>query len=119
MERLVKSLNLKSTVEVKTKPPQYVAYVMSKDDPIIKAFDPVYNKVMGKPPIYQYAYGITDANTFAGIGKIPCLHLGPARGISDPIKGGGAHEKNEYVDITWLPKVSRMYIEIADTFLNQ
>ncbi len=119
MERLVKSLNLKSTVEVKTKPPQYEAYVMAKDDPIIKAFDPVYRDVMGKPPVYQHAYGITDANTFAGVGKIPCLHLGPARGASDPKKGGGTHEKNEYVDVTWLPKVSRMYIKVADAFLNK
>ena len=69
MEHLVKSLNLKSTVEVKTKPPQYEAYVMSRDDPIIKAFDPVYRDVIGRPPVYQYAYGITDANTFAGIGR--------------------------------------------------
>ncbi len=118
MERLVKSLGLKSTVEVKTKPPQYEAYVMSKDDPIIKAFDPVYREVMGKSPVYQYAYGITDANTFAGVGKIPCLHLGPGRGFSDPIKGGGTHEKNEYVDVTWLPKVSKMYVKVADAFLN-
>ncbi|MCX6649496.1 MAG: M20/M25/M40 family metallo-hydrolase [Candidatus Bathyarchaeota archaeon] len=119
MERLVKTLNLKSTVEVKTKPPQYEAYVMSKDDPLIKAFDPVYRNVMGKAPVYQYAYGITDANTYAGVGKIPCLHLGPARGFSDPKKGGGTHEKNEYVDVTWLPKVSRMYVKVADAFLNK
>lgn len=118
MKRLVKSLNLKSTVDVKIKPPQYEAYVMSRDDPIIKAFDPVYREVMGKTPVYQYAYGITDANTFAGVGKIPCLHLGPARGASDPKKGGGTHEKNEYVDVLWLPKVSRMYLKLAEVFLN-
>ena len=118
MEHLVASLNLKSSVEVKIKPPKYEAYVMAKDDPIINAFDPVYREVMGKAPVYQYAYGITDANTFAGVGKIPCLHLGPTRGISDPKKGGGTHEKNEYVDVTWLPKVSRMYVKIADSFLN-
>ena len=118
MEKLVRSLDLKSTVEVRTKPPQYEAYVMSSDDPIIKAFDPVYRDVMGKAPVYQYAYGITDANTFAGVGKIPCLHLGPGRGHSDPKKGGGTHEKNEYVDVTWLPKVSRMYALIAARFLS-
>ncbi|HIH88983.1 TPA: M20 family metallopeptidase [Candidatus Bathyarchaeota archaeon] len=119
MERLAKSLNLKSAVEVKIKPPQYEAYVMSKEDPIIKAFDPVYRDVMGKAPVYQYAYGITDANTFAGVGKIPCLHLGPARGVSDPKKGGGTHEKNEYVDVTWLPRVNKMYVKVADAFLNK
>jgi acetylornithine deacetylase/succinyl-diaminopimelate desuccinylase-like protein len=118
MEHLVVSLNLKSTVEVKIKPPKYEAYVMSRDDPIIKVFDPIYREIMGKPPVYQYAYGVTDANTFAGVGKIPCLHLGPARGTSDPKKGGGTHEKNEYVDVTWLPKVSRMYVKVADSFLN-
>jgi len=119
MEYLVKSLSLKSTIEVKTKPPQYEAYVMSKDDPIIKAFDTVYRDVTGKPPVYQYAYGITDANTFAGVGKIPCLHLGPARGASDPKSGGGTHEKNEYVDLNWLPKINRMFLKVADAFLNK
>jgi succinyl-diaminopimelate desuccinylase len=119
MERLVKGLNLKSSVEVKVKPPQYEAYVMSKEDPIIMAFDPVYRDVMGKAPAYQYAYGITDANTFAGVGKISCLHLGPGRGVSDPKKGGGTHEKNEYVDVTWLPKINRMYVKVADAFLNK
>jgi acetylornithine deacetylase/succinyl-diaminopimelate desuccinylase-like protein len=118
MERLVTSLSLKSSVEVKIKPPKYEAYIMARDDPIIKNFDLVYREVMGKAPVYQYAYGITDANTFAGVGKIPCLHLGPARGISDPKNGGGTHEKNEYVDVTWLPKVSRMYVKLADSFLN-
>jgi acetylornithine deacetylase/succinyl-diaminopimelate desuccinylase-like protein len=117
MERLVKSLDIKSTVEVRIKPPKYEAYIMAKDDPIIKAFDPVYREVMGKSPVYQYTYGITDANTF-GVGKIPCLHLGPGRGVSDPKRGGGIHEKNEYVNLAWLPKVSRMYLKIADSFLN-
>ena len=110
MERLVKSLNLKSEVEVKTKPPRYEAYVMNRDDPIMQAFDPVYREVMGKAPLYEYAYGITDANIFAGEGHIPCLHLGPKR--------GGAHEKNEYVSLSCLPSVSRMYALIAARFLG-
>jgi len=110
MERLVRSLNLRSEVEVKTKPPRYEAYVMRRDEPILKAFDPVYREVMGKAPLYEYAYGITDANIFAGEGGIPCLHLGPKR--------GGAHEKNEYVPLDWLPPMSRMYAMIADRFLG-
>jgi acetylornithine deacetylase/succinyl-diaminopimelate desuccinylase-like protein len=110
MERLVRSLNLRSEVEVKTKPPRYEAYVMRRDELILKAFDPVYREVMGKAPLYEYAYGITDANIFAGEGGIPCLHLGPKR--------GGAHEKNEYVPLDWLPPMSRMYTMIADRFLG-
>ena len=117
MERLVNELDLKSNVEVKTKPPQYEAYSMSREDPIMKAFEPVYIEVMGKVPLYEYAYGVTDANVFAGEGGIPCLHLGPQRGVSTP-NGGGTHEKNEYVRVSWLPKICRMYAMITDRFLN-
>jgi len=110
MRRLVESLELDSDVEVGIKPPRYEAYVMSKDEEIIGVFDPIYREVMGKAPSYEYAYGITDANTFAGEGGIPCLHLGPQR--------GGAHQKNEYVLLDWLPPVSEMFTRIAVDFLR-
>ena len=110
MERLVESLNLEAKVEIKTKPPRYEAYVMAKDEPIIQVFDGVYREVMGKAPVYEYANGITDANIFAGERETPCLHLGPAR--------GGAHQKNEYVELEWLPLVSRMYALVAARFLG-
>ena len=110
MERLIGTLELESDVEVRTKPPRYEAYVMEKDEDIIRVFDSVYKEVMDVEPHYEYAYGITDANIFAGEGKIPCLHLGPQR--------GGAHQKNEYVLLDWLPPVSKMYALIAARFLG-
>jgi len=110
MERLVSSLDLKAEVDVRTKPPKYEAYVMGKEEPIIRVFDGVYRKVMGVEPLYEHAYGITDANVFAGEGGIPCLHLGPQR--------GGAHQKNEYVPLDWLSPVSKMYALIAGCYLN-
>lgn len=110
MERLIGTLELESDVEVRTKPPRYEAYVMEKDEDIIRVFDSVYKEVMDVEPHYEYAYGITDANIFAGEGKIPCLHLGPQR--------GGAHQKNEYVLLDWLTPVSKMYALIAARFLG-
>lgn len=110
MERLIGSLGLKAEVMVGTKPPRYEAFVMDRDEPIISVFNEVYRDVMGKEPLYEYAYGITDANVFAGEGGIPCLHLGPRR--------GGAHQSNEYVPLNWLPLVSRMYAFIAARFLG-
>jgi acetylornithine deacetylase/succinyl-diaminopimelate desuccinylase family protein len=110
MDRLVKSLDLAAQIEVKTKPPRYEAYAMSKEAPIIPVFDAVYREVMGVEPRYEYASGITDANIFAGEGGIPCLHLGPQR--------GGAHQKNEYVPLEWLPRVSKMFVLIAARFLD-
>ena len=110
MRRLIDSLELNSVVEVGIKPPRYEAYVMSKDEEIIGVFDPIYREVMGKAPSYEHAYGITDANIFAGERGIPCLHLGPQR--------GGAHQKNEYVQLDWLPPVSEMFTRIAVDFLG-
>jgi len=109
MERLVGSLGLEA--EVRTKPPRYEAFVMDRGEPIIGVFDEVYREVTGREPLYEYAYGITDANIFAGEGEIPCLHLGPQR--------GGAHQRNEYVSLDWLPPISKMYALIAARFLME
>ncbi|MCJ7830478.1 MAG: M20/M25/M40 family metallo-hydrolase, partial [Desulfobacterales bacterium] len=102
---------LAADVEVRTKPPQYEAYVTPKDSPILRVFDTVYREVMGVAPVYNYANGITDANVFAGEAGIPCLHLGPQR--------GGAHRTNEYVPLDWLPRVSRMLALTAWRFLAE
>jgi acetylornithine deacetylase/succinyl-diaminopimelate desuccinylase-like protein len=82
-----------------------------KEEPIMKTLDQVYREVMGKAPLYEYAYGITNANIFQGEYKIPCVHLGPQR--------GEAHGANEYVKIEWLLPVSKMYALIATRFLTQ
>ncbi|MFX0182901.1 MAG: M20 family metallopeptidase [Candidatus Hodarchaeota archaeon] len=110
MKRLVDSLNLTAEVEVKTKPPQYEAFVIDKNEPIIQIFDPIYKEIMGKAPCYEYASGITDANIFAGEGCIPCLHLGPAQEV--------AHQKNEYVLLNWLQPLSKMYALITAKYLS-
>jgi succinyl-diaminopimelate desuccinylase len=110
MERLVSSLDLDVDVEVKIKPPRYEAYTMNGEEEIIKVFDGVYRDVMSRKPLYEYANGITDANIFSGEGGIPCLHLGPQR--------GGAHQKNEYVHLDWLPLISKMFTLIAVRFFD-
>ncbi|MFQ6053756.1 MAG: M20 family metallopeptidase [Candidatus Bathyarchaeia archaeon] len=110
LKELVGSLGLEAEVEVGTKPPRYEPFVMGGDEPIMRVFHEVYREVMGVDPLYEYAYGITDANVFAGEAGIPCLHLGPRR--------GGAHQPNEYVPLEWLPPVSRMYALIAARFLG-
>jgi succinyl-diaminopimelate desuccinylase len=110
MRRLVDSLNLKSEVEIAVKPPKYEPYTCSKDEPIMRTLHGVYTDVMGRPPLYEYAYGITNANIFQGEGGIPCVHIGPQR--------GEAHGANEYVKLEWLPPVSRMYALITDRYLS-
>jgi succinyl-diaminopimelate desuccinylase len=110
MEDLVESLNLDARVEVKTKPPYYASYVLGKDEPLIRVFDGAYREVMGKAPSYEYSSSITDANTFAGEGGIPCVHLGPYP--------GGPHQRDEYTLIDSLGPVSRVFALMADKFLS-
>jgi len=76
----------------------------------MRTLDGVYTDVMGRPPLYEYAYGITNANIFQGEEGIPCVHISPQR--------GEAHGANEYVKLEWLPPISRMYALIADRYLS-
>jgi len=110
MERLVQSLELKSSVDVGVKPPKYEPYICSRDEPLMETLDTVYQTVMGREPLYEYAYGITNANIFQGEQGIPCIHIGPQR--------GGAHQPNEHVKLEWLPPVSEMYTRIALEYLG-
>jgi acetylornithine deacetylase/succinyl-diaminopimelate desuccinylase family protein len=110
MGRLIDSLDLQSKVNVSVKPPKYEPYICSKDEPLMKTLDSVYRTVMGSEPLYEYAYGITNANIFQGEQGIPCIHIGPQR--------GGAHQPNEFVKLEWLQPVSEMYTHIALEYLR-
>jgi succinyl-diaminopimelate desuccinylase len=109
MEQLVMSLDLDSEVKVGIKPPKYEPYIASKNGPLMTILDGVYNEVMGRPPLYEFAYGITNANIFQGEHGIQCIHLGPER--------GNAHGPNEHVKLEWLPLISEMYARIAHQYL--
>jgi acetylornithine deacetylase/succinyl-diaminopimelate desuccinylase family protein len=110
MEDMIASLNLKAKVEVRTKPPLYAPYVMEKTKPIVELFDSVYKQVHGTEPHYGYSSSITDANTFAGEGGIPCIHLGPYP--------GGPHQKDEYTLIDSIPPVTEIFTRMAASFLE-
>jgi succinyl-diaminopimelate desuccinylase len=110
MKRLVESLKLKSEVNVSVKPPKYEPYIASKDEPLMRILDKVYHQVMGRAPLYEHAYGITNANIFQGEQGIESIHIGPQR--------GGAHQPNEHVKLEWLPPVSEMYARIALEYLQ-
>ena len=110
MRRLVDSLALRSEVDIGVKPPRYEPYIASKEAPLMSTLHNVYREVMGREPLYEYAYGITNANIFQGEQGIECVHIGPQRG--DP------HGPNEYVKLEWLPPVSEMYARIGLEYLK-
>ncbi len=110
MEQFVGSLDLDSEVNIGIKPPKYEPYISSMEEPLMMTLDRVYTDVMGRPPLYEYAYGITNANIFQGEHGIHCIHIGPER--------GNAHGPNEHVKLEWLPPTSEMYARIAHRFLG-
>ena len=110
MERLVRSLDLDSEITVGIKPPRYEPYIASKEEPLMTILDRVYKEVMDMSPLYEHAFGITNANIFQGEHGIQCIHLGPER--------GNAHGPNEHVKLEWLSPISEMYARIAFQFLD-
>ena len=110
MEELINSLGLEAEVEVAVKPPYYASYVMDENELLVQVFKEAYTEVMGVKPVFAYKSSITDANTFAGEGGIPCIHLGPF--------DGGAHQKNEYTLLDSMPPVSKVYALMVDKFLG-
>ena len=110
MERLVRSLDLDSEITVGIKPPRYEPYIASKEEPLMTILDGVYKEVMDMSPLYEHAFGITNANIFQGEHGIQCIHLGPER--------GNAHGPNEHVKLEWLSPISEMYARIAYKFLD-
>jgi len=53
---------------------------------------------------------ITDANIFSGLAKIPTLIFGP--------KGSNIHMANEFVDLSSIESVLKIYLLTALSFLN-
>ncbi|MFP3951783.1 MAG: M20 family metallopeptidase [Candidatus Bathyarchaeia archaeon] len=110
MDDLINSLDLKSDVEVLTKPPFYKSFEMDPDTPFIEVFNEAYKAVFGIKPDYTYSTSITDGNVFTGEGGIPSIHLGPG--------GGGIHQPDEYVHLNDLEPVMETYALTADKFLR-
>ncbi len=111
MRDLVASLNLSADVDVTLKAPVYESYVLNNDEPILQVLNEIYPLVMGgKIPHYGFSHVITDANVFAGKLHIPTIHLGPPM--------GNIHQRDEYVLLSWLAPVSKMYALIAERFLS-
>jgi acetylornithine deacetylase/succinyl-diaminopimelate desuccinylase-like protein len=110
MNDLIKSLNLESSVRVETPPPNYQPYFLDLESPFCRIFRETYRDILGKSPSFRPHVGIVDANVYAAEGGIPTVVFGP--------KGANHHRPGEYVEISSLEPVSRVYIETAIRYLQ-
>jgi len=111
MRELTDSLGLKSKVQIETPPPCYEPYILDEKQPLISIFNDVYHEINGFRPHYAGHRGIVDANVFVGEGGIPTVVFGP--------KGGWHHMASEYVELSSLLPVARVYAESALRYLSR
>ncbi|MCP4685493.1 MAG: M20 family metallopeptidase [bacterium] len=109
MRRLIDDLGLESSVDIATPPPSYDSYQLDPSTPIVPVFKSVYEEVIGKAPYFAGHRGIVDANVFVKAG-IPTIVFGP--------KGAYHHRAGEYVEISSLEPVARVFVETALRFLK-
>ena len=110
MERLIKSLDLKSRIVIETPPPCYESYTLDLDSDIVRVFADSYESISGKKPLFAPHRGITDANIFTGTGGIPTVVFGP--------KGGLHHRAGEYVEIDSIIPTTDIYKDTILSYLS-
>ncbi|MEM3828011.1 MAG: M20 family metallopeptidase [Conexivisphaerales archaeon] len=100
LKSLIESINIRSKVEIKVRPPYYPPYIISKNEPVVKALERAYNKVVGKRINFGYSRSVCDANYMVAQG-IPTVVFGPS--------GEKEHAPDEYVIIEQVLLASKVY----------
>lgn len=107
-QKLIKSLELNSKVNLEIVPPFYYSYKISQDHLLNQLLIESYQEIFNKKPKSSYLKMITDANTFMGEAGIPTILFGP--------KGANLHAANEYVVIDTLLPTAKMYCNLFYKF---
>lgn len=110
MRDLIDTLSLEAQVEVDLISPCYEPYEIDPGERLLAVFNERYEQVMGHTAHYCPHRGIVDANVFVAEGNIPTIVFGP--------KGGNHHQAGEYVILSSLEPVVRVYVETARAFLS-
>lgn len=110
VNKIVQDKKLISKFKIRRIEPSYEPYLLSKKEPIILSFIHSYQKVLHRLPLFAYHRMITDSNIYTGLAKVPTLIFGP--------RGGNIHMANEYVDLSSIDSVLKIYLLTAIHFLN-
>jgi succinyl-diaminopimelate desuccinylase len=84
---------------------------VSKDDPLVVALAEAYEKLTGRPPIYNGVPGATDGTFLTAWKGIPVVTTGAGNRLIP-------HQKDEYVDIAELMETTKLYTSAALRFLG-
>jgi succinyl-diaminopimelate desuccinylase len=84
---------------------------IDRDDPLVIALAEAYEKLTGRPPIYNGVPGATDGTFLTAWKGIPVLTTGAGDRLIP-------HQKDEYVDIAELVETTRLYASAALRYLR-
>ena len=101
MESLVRRLDLKAKFSFEVQPPFYPAFDLGNQIPWFSQLGDIFFEVTGQKLETAYSSGVSDNNRLVPDAGIPVICLGP--------KGGGIHQKNEYVELKCVEQISMVY----------
>ena len=100
MQKLVERLGLSARFEFEVQPPFYEAFDLKGKMPYWERICSIFKEVTEEELEIAYGTGVSDNNRLVPAG-IPVICLGP--------KGEGIHQKNEWVDLDSVEKMSSIY----------
>ncbi len=106
---LADSLQSPASFEFSIQPPFYPPWETPTDAPIVQAMEQAYTNELGANPSSYGYWGFGDTNLFSSEAGIPTVMFGP--------RGGGFHEKNEWVELSTIPSVARLIVRMTHTLL--
>lgn len=101
MEKLVKKLGLKAKFSFMVQHPYYPAFDLDNNIPWFGQLGEIFREVTGEELKTDYSTGVSDNNRLVPETGIPVICLGP--------KGGGVHQKDEWVDLNSVEQISLIY----------
>ena len=84
---------------------------IAKDDPLVLALAEAYEKLTGRPPIYNGVPGATDGTFLTAWAGVPVVTTGAGNRLIP-------HQKDEYVDIAELMETTKLYVSAALRYLR-
>ena len=105
--------NKELQIEIKVSPVNYFdPYLISQEEPIVKATVESFRQVIGKEPEIGGKAGCTDGSHLFHMGKIPAVLFGPGNPYF-------AHKADEYVEIDNIVSSAEILVSVFDRLLGQ
>lgn len=109
LEEAVRGLNIQGSITFELSKPFYMPYRVDETSADFKLFEEVCQKELGCVPPYAIEPSVSDSNCLSGEAGIPVIMFGA--------DGHGNHQANEYVVVSSIDAVGRVYRGFTHSYL--